>query len=420
MKLEKPSLFATKREFIMALSLLIIVIIGRLLLLYQEYDEFRSKPFYYTTATVLKQYKKDRYYVLKLKTKDGYNIYTTSYMKRDISLYKIRIKILIDDKLTYWEYISSFYSQVVIKKIYTKTLDRRDYLLERIKSQHNNMEIVSFYSAIFLATPLDINLRKKISMLGVSHLVALSGFHLSILWGVLFGILNILYRPLQERYFNYRYNLLDLGVITILLLGVYLWFVEYPPSLVRSFVMLLSAWVLILLGIRLVTFQSLLTLTLLILAVNPHFIISVAFWFSILGVFYIYLILLWSEGNNKIVISMIYIPIGIYILMLPIIHILFGVTCFWQMMSPILSILFILLYPLSLFFHIINLGWIFDEVLLYLFTLPNGSGVDNFLPLDIALIYIFTSIIAIWSRAIFIFTLLLALSYASYLFWGIF
>ena len=282
------------------------------------------------------------------------------------------------------------------------------------------MEIVSFYSAIFLATPLDINLRKKISMLGVSHLVALSGFHLSILWGVLFGILNILYRPLQERYFNYRYNLLDLGVITILLLGVYLWFVEYPPSLVRSFVMLLSAWVLILLGIRLVTFQSLLTLTLLILAVNPHFIISVAFWFSILGVFYIYLILLWSEGNNKIVISMIYIPIGIYILMLPIIHILFGVTCFWQMMSPILSILFILLYPLSLFFHIINLGWIFDEVLLYLFTLPNGSGVDNFLPLDIALIYIFTSIIAIWSRAIFIFTLLLALSYASYLFWGIF
>ena len=49
----------------------------------------------------------------------------------------------------------------------------------------------------FFATPLAKEVREKISLFGVSHLVALSGFHLGILWALVYGGLLLLYRPLQ-------------------------------------------------------------------------------------------------------------------------------------------------------------------------------------------------------------------------------
>jgi len=423
MDIEKNNLFSNTREFLLVSSVLIAVILIRLLFLYQEYKEFLDKPFFYTTATILEQYTKSKnnrkYTILKLKTKDGYLIYTISNIKQNIRYHRVRVKIIIDKNLIFKDYLGSFYSQVIIREIYSKIENRQKLVYQYIASQHINIKIQSFYSAIFLATPLIKELRDDVSKLGINHLVALSGFHLAILWGIIFGSLNILYRPFQQNFFPYRYNLIDLGFITIIILSLYLWFVGYPPSLVRSLAMVVSAWIAIILGVRFVSFKFLAVIVLLLLSLNPNFIISISFWFSVAGVFYIYLILKYSLNSYKLLISIIYIPFGIFILMLPIVHIFFQTTNPYQLLSPLLSILFTIFYPLSLMAHILNIGWIFDDILLFIFSLAN-SFIDNILPQDIVLPYIISSIFSIWSRLLFMITLFMAILYGTYLFWSIF
>jgi len=418
MLLEKPKLFRTYKEAFWVLGVLSLILSVRLLLLYWEYNEFIGKPFYYTHALVLQQYTKQKdnkpYQVLKLRTKEGYTLYTTAHLKENLTNYKIRIRLIPDTSLGFWEYLRAFYIKSTIKEVYQKVETTKGKLLETLASQHQEREVISFYQAIFLATPLDKALREKIAMLGVSHLVALSGFHLSILWVVVYGLLLLLYQPLQQRYFPYRYSLIDLGILTIILLFGYLWFVEFPPSLLRSFAMLLIAWMALLLGIELVSFGLLGFIVIVLLALFPRLIVSLGFWFSVSGVFYIYLILHWSKRVHKYIISFIFIPLGIFILMQPIVHALFGITTLWQLLSPPLSLLFTLFYPLVIALHLISMGGVMDSWLVWLFSLPKGYE-ENILSLELLIGYIILSLGAIGSRWLFIATLLLSFTYLLYI-----
>jgi len=419
MLLEKPKLFTNTREFIVVIGFLIVIVSVRLGWTYYEYREFVTKPFYYTQAVVLQQYTKQKwgrpYEVLKLKSQDGYEFYTTAHLKDNLSGYSVRIKLMPDESIGFWEYQRAFYIKAKIKKVYEKLETVKSQLLEKIASQHKNNHIISFYQAIFLATPIDKELREIIAMLGVSHLVALSGFHLTILWGLVFGLLHLFYRPLQQRYFPYRYSLLDLGLITVVLLGFYLWFVGSPPSLVRSFTMLSIAWVLLLLGIELVSFYLLGFVILLLLALFPLLISSLGFWFSVAGVFYIFLLLHWTKDHNKWLINLLYIPFGIFLLMLPIVHTVFGVTTLWQLLSPLLSLLFIPFYPLAIALHLVGFGGVLDDSLIKLFALPK-MAIESILSIEMVLGYLLVSIFSIGSRIFFVLTLLLALLYFGYLY----
>jgi competence protein ComEC len=275
--------------------------------------------------------------------------------------------------------------------------------------------MASFYNAIFFATAVDKTLREKISMLGVSHLVALSGFHLGILWGLVYGLLLLFYRPVQQKFFPYRHALLDVGLIVLILLAVYLWFVDFPPSLVRSYAMVLVGWIVLLLGIELLSFTFLTTILLLLVLLFPSLLVSLSFWLSVAGVFYIFLLLKYTKEYNKWMITLLFIPFGIFILMLPVVHHIFGVTSGYQLLSPLLSLLFIPFYPLVMVLHLVGFGGVLDSPLLWLFSLPNEST-DNLLPLWAMLGYVGLSLGAIWSKKLFYGVFGVAVIYGIYLF----
>jgi competence protein ComEC len=422
MLLEKPELFRSRKEALVVLGTMLLILSLRLYNIYGEYIEFIDKPFYYTKATILNQYTKSKngreYEVLKMATDNGYTIYTTAHLKRDLTNYRVRVKLIPDSGIKFGEYLGSFFIKVVIKKVYKKIETKRDTLLLNIASQHKDNKIISFYQAIFLATPLDKALREKIAILGVSHLVALSGFHLGILWGLIYGIVLLVYQPLQQRYFTYRYSLIDIGTITILILGYYLWFVGSPPSLVRSYAMMSIGWVVLLFGIRLVSFEFLGVVTLLLLVLLPTLVVSIGFWFSIAGVFYIFLILHWSIKFHKLIISLLFIPIGIFLLMLPIVHTIFGVTSYYQLLSPLLSLLFIPFYPLSIGLHLFGVGGVMDSGLLWLFGMANGS-VEMILPWEYTIGYALLSLGATRFFWLSVLTLISAFLYMGYLFFDL-
>jgi len=238
--------------------------------------------------------------------------------------------------------------------------------------------------------------------------VALSGLHLSILWGVIFILFSPLYRLIQAKFFPYRYALVDLGVFSLIVLLAYLNLTNSPPSLFRSYLMLATGWFALLIGVELISFQFLALIVALVLLIEPSFILSISFWLSVAGVFYIYLLMKYFKKRvSKTILTLLVIPFGVYILMLPIVHTLFFTLSPLQWLSPILSILFTIFYPLTLLLHIVGFGALFDGALI---TLLNTQAPITLkaLPFSFTLFYISASLLAIRYNLAFRVTLILA------------
>ena len=417
--MQKPELFSSSKEFVVFSVFLLLLLVMHLASKYYSYQTFISKPFYYTAATVMSSYEKikknKRYKVLKLKSDEGFTFYTTTHRKEHFNNKYLRLQIFPNESIGFKDYLGTFYVKCKIKNQKKLPLTFKNRLLNYVAKQHKDSTLKTFYNAIFFATPLDRTLREKIVLLGVSHLVALSGFHLGILWGLIYGFLLLLYRPLQQKYFPYRHALFDVGIVAMSILGLYVWFVNFPPSLVRSFTMVLVGWSVLLLGMELLSFTFLVSIFLLLCVAFPYLLVSLSFWFSIAGVFYIFLLLQYIKEANKWMISLLYIPLGIFLLMLPVVHGVFGVTSSYQLLSPLLSMLFVPFYPLTMLLHLWGMGDMLDSALLWLLNLPQASQ-EHFVPWWATLLYVMLSIGAIWKKRVFYAVVTLAFIYGAYIF----
>ena len=411
--LTPPPFFRNRAEFLKVALVLIAIIATRLFFIHQDYNNLKNlKGYYYTEAQVLKLYDGKGYRagskLLKLKSDDGldFYIYTKGEVPKRFDW--VRVKFKLKKNSTFFDYLKGFFAYGDIVEPVENGFDAKAYLREKINKQHNrDNNIETFYHAIFLADPLDRNLRNKISNLGVSHLVALSGFHLGILWLIVFGILFIPYRALQQKYFPWRNRNIDLGFVTLIILLIFVLFVGAPPALTRSYVMLAIGWFVLIAGLELISFQFLAFAMLVILAVAPKLIASLGLLLSFLGVFYIFLVIKWMRNYPAWFITIIAIPVGIFLLMFPIGHYFFANTTIWQLMSPPLSILFIIFYPLSAILHILGIGGIFDNPLQALFNLPTDT-IKIAMPTPLILSYLSVSILAIFYKKAFWATLIFA------------
>ncbi len=415
----KPKLFERSREFWIFAGVMLLLLLGRLGWEYAHYRQFVTKPFYYTYATLLNYHEKHRgsksYWVLKLQSDEGLRFYTTTHSKRPLGYRRLRLQLFPESRISFWDYLGTFYVKSRIKGQEHLPPTIREQIGEKIAAQHPNRAIGDFYRAIFLADPLPQSLREAVAALGASHLVALSGFHLGILWGVLYGLGVWLYRFWQQRYFPYRYALIDVGVVVMALLGVYLWFVGAPPSLLRSYAMVLAGWLVLLMGIELLEFEFLAALFAVLVLLFPALLVSLSFWLSVAGVFYIFLLLRYTGGWHPWLVALAVIPIGIFLLMLPVVHGIFGTTTPYQLLSPILSLLFILFYPISILLHLTGMGALFDSMLEQLFALPKASS-EVLLPWWAVAGYIGLSLLAIRVRTAFYLLLLVSMGVGVYLF----
>ena len=408
--LKLPPLFKTKKEFSVITFVLVAIIALRLFFIYQDYTNLKKlNNYYYTKAQVLKVYQnKNSSTLIKLKTKDNLKLYLYSKKSPPKELDWLNIKIKPKEGLSFIDYIRGFYVNGEIVDKVAQGFDRKSLLNSKISKQHKNSNLANFYNAIFLAEPLNRNLRDAISNLGVSHLVALSGFHLGIIWTVVFALLYLPYRALHKSFFPWRNINIDIGFVSIVILAIFVLYVGAPTTLVRAYAMLLITWVLLILGLELVSFEFLIFATLLILAFIPKLIVDVGFWLSVCGVFYIFLILKWLKDYPKWLLTLFIIPIGVFILMFPIAHYIFGTTNIWQLSSPLLSVLFIIFYPVIALLHLFNLGGLFDKEIFWLLSLPKESIEIN-IPIGLVGAYTLSSILAVFNRKIFYFTLAFAL-----------
>ncbi len=411
--IEKVSLFLSKKDFFNFFLLCCILLSISLGLEYYNYKQLTKFDSQLVNATVLKQYTKTKYkkgklktyQVLKLKSDKGCTFYTTASTKLQDIKYKHLTMEIWAGKVDFYDYMHSFYSFSKIIEVHPDK-SYKTQLNSLINEQHKYKDISLVYQALFTAKQLPLELQKIFSSLGISHLIAISGFHLGVLSGILFFLIKYPYKFLQKRYFPYRSLKVDTFIIISISLLVYLLFLDTPPSLLRAFVMLLIGFLLYDRGLKIVSMQTLFLTIVLILVIFPRLYFSIGFWLSIAGVFYIFLFLLHYKDRSKIW-QFLMLPLWLYFTMLPYSIIIFGNFSIYHPLSIIWTGLFTLFYPIGIFLHLIGYGNLLDPILSLLMHLETHT-VKIVVDLKFLFIEMGLSLLALYQR-IFMYLLLMYL-----------
>ena len=373
MLLEKVQLFDSKKDFFLFFLACLFVLSYALLIEFNNYKNLTRFDSSLIDAKIVKQYSKTNktktYQILRLKTNDNLNIYTSVKSSFLLSIGKdINLEIWAG-KISFYEYMTSFYTYSKIIEV-SQTLSYKQELNNYIDTQHKDKNSASIYKALYTATSLPKELQGTFSALGVSHLLAISGFHLGVLASVLYLLFKLPYKYLQNRYFPYRSYKLDSFIFISITLFGYLIFLDSPPSLLRAYVMMLIGFYLYDRGYELLTMQTLLLTLMILLSFFPRLFFALGFWLSIMGVFYIFLFMMYFKYLSKIW-QFILIPIWVYLMMLPYSLVIFSSFSIYHPLSIVWTSLFTLFYPMSILMHFIGYGDIFDSSLKTLILLAN-------------------------------------------------
>jgi len=393
--LKKIKFFNTKKDFIFFLSFIFFIFSLNISYEYYKYKQLTSKKTAILEAYVLNQYLKTKnkktYYVLKLKTDDGHIFYTTASKNwRFIKNKSTKIKIWTDT-ISFFGYLKSFYARGWFLHV-KEDNSYKSKISSYIASIHKDNDISKIYQALFLAKPLSYQLYNYFSSLGISHLFAISGFHLGILSGVLFWIFGFILKPLYNSFFPYKNFKRDIFFLVIICLYGYLLFLDFPPSLTRAFWMLVVGFFLYDRGYEIISFETLFIAICLIIAFKPSIIFSIGFWLSVLGVFYIFLFLLYFK-DIKIYKQFIFIPIFVYLTMLPTSLFIFENFSIYNPISIFITMGFSIFYPLSLALHLLGFGNILDDFILYILSFDINT-IKIKIPLLIEIAFLIFSILA--------------------------
>jgi competence protein ComEC len=394
------NLFDSKKEISLFMLLMVVIFSFNIYQKHQLFKELTASKFYTTDATIAKQYQKTKngktYFVLKIKSHDGYSFYTTNYEDlKDISDREVSVGF-ITDKIDFRSFLGSFYAPSYNISLYEKEESFKEKVDSFITTQHVNPKMKELFLALFLAKPISKDLREDVSFLGISHLIAISGFHLGVLFFLLYSVFSFVYKYFQDKYFPYRNIKFDLTILVLVLLAFYMNMLGYVPSVVRSFFMMAFGFFLYHRSFKIVSFEVLFVTVLFLVAIKPAFLFSIGFWFSVSGVFYIYLFLHHFKSLKTWQIFLL-LNFWVYLAMVPIVHYIFPTFSFYQFGSPLLTMVFSLFYPFEMALHAINHGELLDSLLIKLFSFK-AEIYQIHTPLWFLLFYIATSIFAVFHK----------------------
>lgn len=392
----KPLLFArNKKEWFYIIFFLIFIFLCNTYYLYTKYQIFNENELHQSNNIVLNVYKKNTHNILKLQNNE-FTFYTKSKNYSIKKLDNLNITI-VTKNISFIDYLKGFYANSF--NINKNKIIRDDILKNisnNISNQHDNKEISQIFTALFLAIPMNNNLQETMAQYGISHLIAISGFHLGLLSFILYWFLHMLYSPFHQKYIPYRNKKFDILIFTSLLLFYYLFLLGNVPSLLRSFVMFVFALFFLRTNIKILSFSTLALVSLLIVSLFPKLLFSLSLFFSLAGVFYIYLFLQYFKNLNK-VLAFLFFNVWLFLAINPIAHFFFQTVSIEQLYSPLFTILFSIFYPLELFLHIITYGDLLD-VYIQAFLNMQIKSIDVTIAPWFFILYLILSFLSIFSK----------------------
>lgn len=404
-KPQQKSIFENAREvyvFCLACALVFGLNLG---FSYYKFCEFKSQNGVILQAKILQNYEKTNakgkiYRVLKLKTRD-FSFYTTTRADFDAGANE-QILIGAENKnVKFKEYLSGSFFMPSYGAIELRYADSgesvRDKIYGFISEQHESEKMTELFTALFLAAPVGKELRQDVNFYGVAHLIAISGYHLGLIFGAFYFIMRPIYRYFQARYFPYRNAKFDLSATIFAVLFCYLALIGFVPSFLRAFLMSLLALFLLARNVRIVSFELLFVVICAAVSLMPSLLFSIGFYFSCMGVFYIYLYLRHFGGRFSNLSNAILLNFWVFSAMiLPVLY-FFPLVSAQQLAVLPITPLFSLFYPISALLHAFGAGGALDEYLLE-FLSWRAKGVNLSVPFWLFLLYNALSLASVKSK----------------------
>ncbi|WP_201522961.1 ComEC/Rec2 family competence protein [Aliarcobacter butzleri] len=402
-----------KSKQIVTIFILFFALLINILLEYGKYLELIDEEVFETKVEVLNIYEKDDKDILKLKS-SNFEFFTNMPKNEEIKRFDLLNILIVSRNIDFIDYLKGFYTKTIYFDELQKEQTFKDKIIKNIENNHQDEKIIELFNALFLAVPVSKELRDVITAYGIAHVVALSGFHLVVLFFVIYWLLYFPYKFFQDRYFPYRNRNLDILLITIAILFYYLILTDIVPSLLRAFVMFCLGIYLLRSNIKILSYMTLFYTFLIVIAFYPKYIFSIGFWFSIFAVFYIYLFIQYFKNYNKWLLF-IFFNIWMFLIFNPIVHYYFPQTSYEQFYSIPITIFFNFFYPAEIFAHIFGFSNYFDEYL-KIFIEHKIFVYEVFTPLYFYILYLFVSFLSICSKKAFIILNILMIGFNSYLY----
>ncbi|MDR0407599.1 MAG: ComEC/Rec2 family competence protein [Campylobacteraceae bacterium] len=414
-------LFQTKFEMIAAIAVLGVIFLINTGFKYLDYIEFKSHNWVtirgnIVNITHLIAKNGREYQRLSIKNDDGLVLGIT-YMSKEKLKQNMRVGFRI--KTNEVDFISFF-----AKRFYATTpvlvwaneindTSVKSKLQDILHSQHKDTLTKELYGALFLATPISKTLREQVQRWGIAHIIAISGFHLSILFGFLYFMSKPVYTFFQSRYFPYRNVKWDLSLIIFIFLGYYLWLIDMTPSFLRSYAMGVFGFLFLWRGIHVLSFEMLFFTSAFLVAFFPQLIFNIGFILSVFGVFFIFVFIKHFGKTLKVWQSAILLNFWLFAAMNPIVHYWFGVINLQQWASIPLSIFFIVFYPAIVFLHAIGFGGIFDNFMVQFLSYESKSIIFN-TPFWLLAIYLIFAALSVYSPIFMFLIAIMGIGYFSF------
>lgn len=347
-------------------------------------------------------------FVLKVST-DDFTFFTKIYKNLNISLGdQISLKVILKN-FSFKDYLSISFLPSFDQKIIKKSSSFKMHLARFIAKQNKDKNASLINQALFLATPLNKEIRTKFSNLGISHLLAISGFHLGIIYSFLYFVLFLIYKQIH-KFMPYRNSFFDINLIIFCVLFFYLVLLEFTPSFLRAYFMALFTFILACKNIKIISFNMLFLVASSLIAFNIKLLFSLSFYLSVCGVFYIFLYIKYLKFNKLI--DFFLINIYVYFCISLIVVYFFKNFSPYSLLSIIFTPLFTPFYIIDLILHIFGIGYFSNFIINFLLSIKTSSKVI-LIGKNLFLFYNLLSILAIRSK---ILAIILPLFSAFFLF----
>ncbi|MDL0089725.1 ComEC/Rec2 family competence protein [Campylobacter gastrosuis] len=392
-------LFDTRGQILKFLAVFICIFLINLAYEYSKFRKFLDNGEQDFIAKVEKNYLKTAqdgkiYRVLLLKT-DDFKFYTTTQKGRKFSQNETLNVTAITLDVSFLDYLkgSFFMPNFRLQKLKSEQ-NFRDKMIAFITNQHENPKIAELYSILFFATPISPELRLDINRWGIAHLIAISGYHLGVILGLFYLVLTPIFRVVYAKFCPYRNYNFDIFIIAFIFISLYFWLLGVVPSFLRAFLMSLFGFYFLVRNIKILSFLNLFFVALICIAFLPSLALNIGFFFSVCGVFYIFLYVKHFGFLRHKFLHFLGLNFYLFFVMQIIVLKFFALISIQQFGVILITYIFGLFYPASAVLHLFGFGSVFDEYLLKFldFSLPYFWAK---IPLFVFLGYIFLSLLAI-------------------------
>lgn len=256
--------------------------------------------------------------------------------------------------------------EIKILKQKEKSLSRIELIKNNLsKSIDKNIYDVNTKSIVFAMllndrTLLDNELWKAYSITGIAHIIAISGMHVSIMFGILLFLLKW-WRV--KRWENYKY------LIALPIIWFYIWITNFPPSAIRAATMFSLLTISLVADRKSTSLHLLLVTGVVLLIYNPNWLFDVGVQLSFSAVFSIFvfykpILFLWKPKYQVIQYfwNIIAVSLAAQIFVFPIVIYYFHQFPIWVILANI---------PASIYSLILMIGGIL-LIILDFFQIPCG------------------------------------------------